>query len=62
MSYLFKGFPEDIIRYVDPPVGNFGLITEPMFSSLGEDVTSRSSYRDTYTFGKGIQKVDYGSL
>jgi hypothetical protein len=33
-----------------------------MFSSLGEDVTAQESYRDTYPFGKGIQKVDYGSL
>lgn len=65
MSFLYKGFPlanADMLRYLDPPTGSFGLIDDLVVSSFGEDILVRKSYRDTYPYGKGVQKVDYGSL
>ena len=62
MKYKITGLPNDVFRYLNPPVGDFGKTGDEPFSSFGELIEVLEDYRTTYPEGKGVQKIDLGTL
>lgn len=62
MSYIFKGFPNNVWNYIEFDQTDYGSITENNYSSLGENISKSKDYKNTYPVGEGIEVVDLGLL
>ena len=62
MSYIFKGFPNDVWNYAELREPDYGLVSELNYSSLNENVAEMKDYKNTYPIGEGIEIVDLGLL